>query len=239
SANTPQTDDRNGQDDLDDADEHDADEHDADEHDAERERQRILIDISLDGSVSSDPGEEVAHSIDMTRARGLLWRAQLQRALGLGEPGTETSEIPAVSPSEVLSLVRARAQSRPLLPTGDDEVVSVALADRSADAGSARRTSYLVMLQGNNPGRIYPLQNDRMTLGRSRDSDLFLEDLAVSRHHAALVRDTTGRFVLYDENSKNGTFVNGQSVTERVLEDGDSIRLGQCVLQFRRPRNND
>jgi pSer/pThr/pTyr-binding forkhead associated (FHA) protein len=55
-------------------------------------------------------------------------------------------------------------------------------------------------------GRIYELRKDRTTIGRSRDSDIFLDDLAVSRLHLVIFRDDQGRYVLHDENSANGVY---------------------------------
>lgn len=214
-----------------------------------RASKRILINLSLDGTVAGDASEAGADSkdtyIDMTRSHGLEWREQLRQALELVEPGTETSEVPAITvtsdtTSDALDLMRLEAHSRAALAEADDRVVSVALVDRPAEASaSIIHGVCLVMMQGNNIGRTYSLLLGRITLGRRRDSDIFLEDVTVSRQHAALVRDSNGRFVLYDEGSKNGTFVNGEPISERVLEDGDSIRMGQIVLRFRLPRRHD
>ncbi|HEV2460826.1 MAG TPA: FHA domain-containing protein, partial [Ktedonobacterales bacterium] len=66
---------------------------------------------------------------------------------------------------------------------------------------------------------------------RSRDSDIFLEDLAVSRLHTTINRESSG-YVLRDEGSANGTYVNGKRITEQPLEEGDEIQVGQSVLAF-------
>ena len=66
-----------------------------------------------------------------------------------------------------------------------------------------------------------------------RESDVFLEDLAVSRLHATIYRDEMGGFRLRDENSANGTTVNGQRISaEHTLQEGDEIQLGQTILAF-------
>jgi pSer/pThr/pTyr-binding forkhead associated (FHA) protein len=90
----------------------------------------------------------------------------------------------------------------------------------------------IVVRQGKEPGRMFEIRKERMTIGRSRESDIFLEDLAVSRLHTTIQRDDTGRFILRDENSANGTYVNGQRVAEHVLEEGDEVQVGQTVLAF-------
>ena len=90
----------------------------------------------------------------------------------------------------------------------------------------------LVVSEGKEPGRAYDIRKDRITIGRSRESDVFLEDLAVSRTHTTLNRQPDGRFLLRDENSANGTMVNGQRVSDHMLEDGDKIQVGQTLLVF-------
>ncbi|MGH2514172.1 MAG: FHA domain-containing protein, partial [Ktedonobacterales bacterium] len=90
----------------------------------------------------------------------------------------------------------------------------------------------IVVRQGKEPGRIFEVRKDRLTIGRSRESDIFLEDLAVSRLHTTVARDNSGRYLLRDENSANGTYVNGQRISEHVLDEGDEIQVGQTVLAF-------
>lgn len=89
----------------------------------------------------------------------------------------------------------------------------------------------IVVRQGKEPGRMFELRKDRVTIGRSRDSDIFLEDLAVSRLHTTINRESGG-YVLRDEGSANGTYVNGKRITEQPLEEGDEIQVGQSVLAF-------
>lgn len=95
-----------------------------------------------------------------------------------------------------------------------------------------QRPGMIVVRQGKEPGRIYEVRKERLTIGRSRESDIFLEDLAVSRLHTTVGRDDSGRYILRDESSANGTYVNGQRISEHVLEEGDEIQVGQTVLAF-------
>lgn len=71
-----------------------------------------------------------------------------------------------------------------------------------------------------------------ISLGRSPDSDVVLDDRRVSRRHAEL-RLRLGRHTLYDLGSTNGTFVNGKRVSEVVLSDDDRITLGGATLIYR------
>ncbi len=101
-------------------------------------------------------------------------------------------------------------------------------------AAAATRVGALIERQGKDPGHVFELRNERTTIGRSRDSDIFLEDLAVSRLHATINRDPAGRYIFRDENSANGVFVNGEKVNERTLEEGDEVQIGQTMLVFQR-----
>ena len=89
--------------------------------------------------------------------------------------------------------------------------------------------------EGKEPGRVYEVRKDELSIGRSRESDIFLEDLAVSRLHAKIVSLGSGNYALKDEGSANGTKVNGQLVNKyqsHTLQEGDRIQLGQTVLVF-------
>ncbi len=91
--------------------------------------------------------------------------------------------------------------------------------------------------EGKEPGRVYEVRKDELSIGRSRESDIFLEDLAVSRLHAKILNLGNGNYALKDEGSANGTKVNGQLVNKYQtypLQEGDKIQLGQTVLVFAR-----
>jgi phosphoserine phosphatase RsbU/P len=78
----------------------------------------------------------------------------------------------------------------------------------------------------------FPLGKDRVTIGRSRESDIFLPDQWLSRHHAE-IRRLEGGFFLQDLGSKNGTLLNGDPVADmRRLRHGDVITLGEHRLTF-------
>jgi pSer/pThr/pTyr-binding forkhead associated (FHA) protein len=109
---------------------------------------------------------------------------------------------------------------------------------RSAPAPQAQGRLGIVRIEeGKEPGRVYEVRKDSLSIGRSRESDIFLEDLAVSRLHASIVNLGNGNYALRDEGSANGTKVNGQTVNKDQpypLQEGDKIQLGQTVLVFAR-----
>jgi phosphoserine phosphatase RsbU/P len=78
----------------------------------------------------------------------------------------------------------------------------------------------------------FPLNKDRVTIGRSRENDIFLPDQWLSRHHAEIHRDGEG-FSLKDLGSKNGTLLNGARIAaQERLRTGDVITLGEHTLTF-------
>lgn len=107
-------------------------------------------------------------------------------------------------------------------------------ADKTMLRAPGMGSGYVRVEEGKEPGRAYEIKKDALSIGRSRESDIFLEDLAVSRLHATVFRDEQGNYHVRDENSANGTTVNGQRIADHVLDEGDEIGLGQTVLAFAR-----
>ena len=95
------------------------------------------------------------------------------------------------------------------------------------------REAWLRVDAGFRPGRELLVSKGEMTIGRAESCDLGLfGDPSVDRLHARIVRHG-GRYILVDAGSASGTFLNGQRVAGSVvLQTGDEIRLGRCVLRF-------
>jgi hypothetical protein len=91
----------------------------------------------------------------------------------------------------------------------------------------------LVLVQKGRASQAFPLDRERSIIGRLGESDIVLSDPGASRRHAE-VRRENGRYVISDLGSTNGTMVNGRTVGERTLEEGDRISIGRTVLEFRR-----
>jgi pSer/pThr/pTyr-binding forkhead associated (FHA) protein len=84
---------------------------------------------------------------------------------------------------------------------------------------------------GGRAGESFPLQGGRLTVGRRPDSDIFLDDVTVSRDHAILVK-RSGDYFLDDCGSLNGTYVNRQRIESHKLSDGDELQIGKYKLAF-------
>jgi transcriptional regulator with GAF, ATPase, and Fis domain len=93
----------------------------------------------------------------------------------------------------------------------------------------------LVGMDGPPKGRLVPLGEAEVSLGRDQANAVALDDLGASRHHC-VIRPSGQGFQLTDLNSRNGTFVNGVPVRQRLLEHNDQVRVGGSVFVFLRPQ---
>ncbi len=98
-------------------------------------------------------------------------------------------------------------------------------------SGLSRGMSVIVVQRGPEIGQRFELSGERLTVGRSADADIMLDDVTVSRHHAEFVADGEG-WALVDMGSLNGTYVNRHSVERHPLTSGDMIQIGKFRLQF-------
>jgi pSer/pThr/pTyr-binding forkhead associated (FHA) protein len=85
--------------------------------------------------------------------------------------------------------------------------------------------------RGSNAGSRFLLDTDHSTVGRHPDSDIFLDDISVSRRHATFERTPRGT-VVRDAGSLNGTYVNRELVDECLLQAGDEVQIGKFRLVF-------
>jgi pSer/pThr/pTyr-binding forkhead associated (FHA) protein len=89
----------------------------------------------------------------------------------------------------------------------------------------------LLVKRGPNAGSTFLLEQELTTAGRSTDSDVFLDDITVSRKHAEFTRKA-GAFFVRDVGSLNGTYVNGEQVEETKLASHDEVQIGKFKLVF-------
>jgi hypothetical protein len=95
----------------------------------------------------------------------------------------------------------------------------------------ARGAALVIRSGGGRAGESFPLEKDRLTVGRRPDSDIFLDDVTVSRDHAILVR-RGGDYYLDDCGSLNGTYVNRSRIESHKLTDGDELQVGKYKLAY-------
>lgn len=90
----------------------------------------------------------------------------------------------------------------------------------------------LVVIRGSLAGARYALDKELVQIGRHPDSDVFLDDVTVSRRHAEVLRRPDGQYVLTDVGSLNGTYLNNERVETAALREGAQIQIGKFRLVF-------
>lgn len=96
-----------------------------------------------------------------------------------------------------------------------------------------RNNASLTLITGLNAGQTFPLTDGEAVIGRSREAQVRIDDVGISRQHSRIVCTLEGRHVIEDMGSTNGTFVGGRRVTRAELSEGDHIQIGpNVVLKF-------
>jgi pSer/pThr/pTyr-binding forkhead associated (FHA) protein len=126
-----------------------------------------------------------------------------------------------------------------LLPRGESEPVTATY--RIDEAGdlvpvelgevTAHGPALVIRTGGGRAGESFPVDREHMRIGRRPDSDVFLDDVTVSRDHALLV-NRGDRWYLDDCGSLNGTYVNRSRIESHRLEEGDELQIGKYKLTY-------
>jgi len=95
-----------------------------------------------------------------------------------------------------------------------------------------RGVGLLVVKRGADVGVRFALEAAVTQAGRHPESDIFLDDITVSRRHAEFVRQEGGNLVVRDVGSLNGTYVNRERIEEVVLSGGDEVQIGKFKLVY-------
>ena len=90
---------------------------------------------------------------------------------------------------------------------------------------------FLLIVRDGKPRSWFSLSSGPLSVGRGKSSDIVLEDPTASRNHC-LIRKDSDNWLIEDRKSQNGIFVNGKKITERVLCEGDIIRIGTIELIY-------
>ncbi len=103
--------------------------------------------------------------------------------------------------------------------------------DREAVQALPPGSALLIVQRGSNSGARFLLDTDVTNAGRSPKSDIFLDDVTVSRKHCQFI--SNGRYhVVRDSGSLNGTYVNRERVDEVELRAGDEVQIGKYRLTY-------
>jgi DNA-directed RNA polymerase subunit RPC12/RpoP len=101
-------------------------------------------------------------------------------------------------------------------------------------SGVAESATLVIRSGGGRAGETYTLAAARTTIGRHPDSDVFLDDVTVSRNHAVVTCEDDA-YVIADRGSLNGTYVNRRRIERQALLDGDELQVGKYKLTFITP----
>jgi pSer/pThr/pTyr-binding forkhead associated (FHA) protein len=112
-------------------------------------------------------------------------------------------------------------------PATADDDIAVALDDLEPGTG------ILLVKRGPGAGSRFPVDTDLVTAGRHPDSDIFLDDITVSRRHVEIRRSEEG-YRVRDVGSLNGTYLNRERIEDAPLNDGDELQIGRFKLLFLR-----
>jgi hypothetical protein len=148
---------------------------------------------------------------------GSRFCAQCGSALSPERVGESTSIIPKVGGED----------------SGEQAEVSESTADAHAGAVESlpAGSALLVVKRGPNAGSRFLLDQEVTTAGRHPDSDIFLDDVTVSRRHVEFHREGGG-FTVHDVGSLNGTYVNREPVDVASLAGGDEVQIGKFRLVY-------
>jgi len=127
------------------------------------------------------------------------------------------------------------------IPPGDDTTITFAPVEATGDVAEEELTvslgemhenmAMVVVKRGPNAGSKFTLDQDVTRAGRHPKSDIFLDDITVSRRHAEIVRQADG-YVVRDVGSLNGTYLNRERIDEVPLAQGDELQIGKFKLVF-------
>jgi pSer/pThr/pTyr-binding forkhead associated (FHA) protein len=143
-----------------------------------------------------------------------------------GAPGHQSaSETTSTISISGIEAYEAEATGQTPLPSLSPEAVA---AVDALPPGSA----LLVVRRGPNSGSRFLLDGELTTAGRHPQSDIFLDDVTVSRRHVEFRRSPDGSFTVSDVGSLNGTYVNRERIDAVTLSNGDEVQIGKYRLVF-------
>ena len=112
-----------------------------------------------------------------------------------------------------------------------DKTVVTVIAPIQRPARTNTDEACLVVIYGQDLGKKYRFNRDRLTIGRSSKSDIHIDEESVSRSHCRIER-YDNEIRIKDLGSTNGTYVNDSQADETVLRDGDLIKIGRTIFKF-------
>jgi hypothetical protein len=116
----------------------------------------------------------------------------------------------------------------------EEQLALLSVEDRAvvSEIQSSNGEKAMVLItRGSYKGSRFLVTAEGVVIGRSADSDIFLDDVTVSRSHASVTKNGKD-FILKDAGSLNGTYINNESINEHILSSGDEFQIGKFHLLF-------
>jgi pSer/pThr/pTyr-binding forkhead associated (FHA) protein len=139
---------------------------------------------------------------------------------------TSTIHLGSSKPEELKNKAGETASAAP----HGEALQSLSLEEQDIVARLAKSNGMLIVHRGPGKGSRF-LISGTTSIGRDPQSDVFLDDVTISRKHAAIALQNA-EFILTDSGSLNGTYVNGGSVARVTLSDCDEIQIGKFHMLF-------
>jgi pSer/pThr/pTyr-binding forkhead associated (FHA) protein len=180
--------------------------------------------------------ESYRGSLEDDLAHGVLTRARHERYTLVARPRVRIVSDQNVQRGDirvaanVIDDAGERLRADEPMPPSSDTIVFARPGHEAPSPSSARRAYLLVQTDGGPPVQ-FDLGGPLISIGRASDNDVIVDDALVSRHHCQL-KLQHGAYSFADLGSRNGSFVNGQPVSEIALGPGDRIRIGSTEIEF-------
>jgi hypothetical protein len=116
----------------------------------------------------------------------------------------------------------------------EEQLALLSSEDRAVVAeiqNSQGEKAMVLIARGSHKGSRFLITAEGASIGRSAASEIFLDDVTVSRTHATVVKNGKD-FILKDSGSLNGTYINNVSISEHTLVSGDEFQIGKFHLLF-------
>ena len=183
-------------------------------------------------------GADVQQLTDILAGKALGEDDRIGKSTGIEGPplctapsaGSSTAPARTSARSAAPTWPRRKARAtRPRSPTRSARRASCRPVDLEQVA--AEGGALVIRSGGGRAGESFAIEGERMTIGRSPDAGVFLDDVTVSRNHALVVKRRDGLY-LDDLGSLNGTYVNRRRIESHKLQHGDELQVGKYKLTY-------
>lgn len=183
-------------------------------------------DTSKDEVETRSDSESPSESQDKSFENPQEWIDELGKAAEESEPKAAPPEsAPSAKSEEKAEDDPLSALADPSGDPGEGEKSAVTVEKAEAPKKGSVGFPNMVIITGTSSGKKIPLLPMTMSIGREHDNNIELKDPDVGRYHARILFDR-GRFLLEDLESSNGTWLNGEKISEAALTNGDRVKIG-------------